>query len=124
MKAIAAAAVFVALAVPAVAAGYANFRAPGRTVYCALGDPPPPIVLNCWRARDGLSIAMLPTGRALVSPDRNNRGNHQDRARVLQIGQTWQRKGYRCTSRRNGVTCTNRSGHGWRLGLVRGYKLF
>src|SRR5205807_5739787 len=92
--------VFVALTVPAVAAAYANFRAPGRTLYCELGDPPPPIVLTCWRATDGRSIAMLPKGRALVSPDRNTRGLHQDRAPVLQFGRTWRHGAYRCTSRR------------------------
>ncbi len=114
----------VALSVPAVAAAYANFRAPGRTLYCELGDPSPTRVLTCWRATDGRSIAMLPTGRALVSPDTNTKGLHQDRAPVLQFGRTWHRLAYRCTSRRLGVTCTNRSGHGWWLGRYHGYRLF
>jgi hypothetical protein len=119
------AALLVALSVPAVAAAYANFRAPGRTVYCEVGDPPPPRVLECWRATDGRSIAMLPTGRALVNPDTNTRGQYEDRAPVLQFGRTWHyRTSYRCTSRRLGVTCTNRSHHGFWLGRYHGYRLF
>jgi hypothetical protein len=115
--------VVAALCVPAVAAAYANFRAPGRTLYCEIGDPPPPRVLQCWRATDGRSIAVLPTGRAVVNPDTNTKGLHQDRAPVLQFGQTWHRLAYRCTSRRLGVTCTNGSGHGFWLGRYKGYRL-
>jgi hypothetical protein len=43
-------------------------------------------------------------------------------SRVLRYGQTWQRDGLSCTSRFDGLTCTNQSGHGffmsrqsWRL---------
>ncbi len=123
MKALAAVLV-TALVVPGVALGYASFRAPGRNVYCGLSDPKLPATLICWRASDGLSLGMNRTGTALPSPDRNNRGFHQDRARVLQFGQSWQRGGYRCTSRATGVRCTNASRHGWLLGLRRGYRLF
>lgn len=124
MRALVAAIVVVAaLAVPSVAAGYASFRAPGRTVYCELGEVRP-VSLVCWRARDGRSIGMLPTGRALVNPDTNTRNLHHDRAPVLAFGRTWRRGAYRCTSRAAGVTCRNRSGHGWFLGRLRGYRLF
>jgi hypothetical protein len=113
-----------ALAVPAVAYGYASFRAPGRNVYCGLSDPKLPATLICWRASDGLSLGMNGSGTALPSPDRNNRGFHQNRARVLQFGQSWRRGPYRCTALRSGVRCKNTSGHGWLLGLRRGYKVF
>jgi hypothetical protein len=118
------AAIVVALAVPGVAAAYASFRAPGRNVYCGLSEGELPATLICWRASDGLSLGMNARGTALPSPDRNNRGFHQDRARLLQFGQSWHRGAYRCTSRRSGVRCTNASGHGWVFGLRRGYKLF
>jgi Family of unknown function (DUF6636) len=117
------AALLAALAVPAAAAGYAFFRAPGRTVYCELGEVRP-VALVCWRAKDGRSIGMLPTGRALVNPDTNSKGLRHDRAPVLGFGKTWRRAPYRCTSRAAGVTCTNRSGHGWFLGRFRGHRLF
>jgi len=113
-----------AFVVPEAVAGPTVFRAPGRTVYCELGDRPPPVVLTCWRATDGRSIAMLPTRRALVSPDKNTRGLHKDGAPVLQFGRTWRNGSYRCTSRRLGVTCTNRSRHGRWLGRYKGYRLF
>ena len=117
-------ALIAALVVPSLAAAYASFRAPGRNVYCGLSDPRLPAALICWRASDGLSIGMNRTGRALPSPDRNNRGFHQDRARVLQFGQSWQRGPYRCSTRTSGVRCTNSSGHGWLFGLRHGYRLF
>ena len=118
------AALVLALAVPAVAAAYASFRAPGRNVYCGLSDPKLPATLICWRASDGLSLGMNGKGTALPSPDRNNRGFHQDRAPVLRLGQSWHRGPYRCASRRSDVRCTNASGHGWQLSLRRGYKVF
>ena len=116
---------FVALAMPAVAGAYASFRAPGRTLYCELGDLPAPRVLTCWRAKDGRSIGMLPTGRALVNPDTNTKNLHQDRAPVLGFGHTWRyRTSYRCISKPAGVTCRNRSNHAFFLGRYRGYRVF
>jgi len=61
-------------------------------------------------------------GRARGKIDAPNRG-YYDRApgRVLRFGQTWSVRGYwTCVSRRAGLTCTNRSKHGWWLGRVRG----
>jgi hypothetical protein len=118
-----AAVVIVAAAVPGVAAAYASFRAPGRNVYCGLSEAELPATIICWRASDGLSLGMNRSGRALASPDRNNRGFHQDLARVLKFGQSWRRGPYRCTSRRTGVRCTNASAHGWLFGLRHGYRL-
>jgi hypothetical protein len=37
------------------------------------------------------------------------------RARVLSYGKRWSRGGFTCVSRTNGLTCRNRSGHGFRL---------
>jgi hypothetical protein len=31
---------------------------------------------------------------------------------------------YTCMSRSNGLTCKNRSGHGWWLGRFKGYRIF
>jgi len=117
------AAVVAALALPGVASAYASFRAPGATVYCELGEVKP-VTLVCWRAKDGRSIGMLPTGRALVNPDTNTRGLRHDRAPILAFGKAWRSGAYRCTSQPAGVTCRNRSGHGWSLGRFRGHRLF
>ena len=37
------------------------------------------------------------------------------RAKVLRYGSTWSRSGLSCTSRRTGLHCHNRSGHGFLL---------
>ena len=37
------------------------------------------------------------------------------RAKVLRYGSTWSRSGLSCTSRRTGLRCHNRSGHGFLL---------
>jgi hypothetical protein len=41
------------------------------------------------------------------------------RARVLGYGHTWRRNGLSCTSRDVGLTCSNRSGHGFFLSRQR-----
>jgi hypothetical protein len=41
------------------------------------------------------------------------------RSRVLGYGHTWQRSGLTCTSRMNGLTCSNRTGHGFFLSRLR-----
>jgi hypothetical protein len=38
---------------------------------------------------------------------------------VLRYGRTWRWRGVECTSRRMGLTCRNRSGHGWFLSRSR-----
>jgi hypothetical protein len=40
------------------------------------------------------------------------------KAKVLAYGKTWRRGDMRCTSRTSGLTCRNRSGHGWNLSRV------
>jgi hypothetical protein len=46
--------------------------------------------------------------------------------RELRFGGHWHIRGlgFWCISRRTGLTCVNRAGHGWWLGRVRGYRLF
>lgn len=63
----------------------------------------------------GGAFAMRPTGRA-------SRLCHGDtaidrKAPVLRYGHTLRRFGYTCRSRTSGLTCSNRSGHGWKLSL-------
>lgn len=44
------------------------------------------------------------------------------RSRVLRYGTTWKRAGFACTSRVNGLRCTNASGHGFFLSKQRSYR--
>ena len=44
------------------------------------------------------------------------------RARVLAYGVTWRRNGFSCVSRLAGLTCRNRSGHGFFLSRKRSYR--
>ena len=43
------------------------------------------------------------------------------RARVLRYGSKWSRGGFTCVSRRTGLRCRNRSGHGWLLSRRHSY---
>jgi hypothetical protein len=44
------------------------------------------------------------------------------RARVLRYGATWSRGGFTCLSRRVGLRCPNRSGHGWFMSRRHSYR--
>lgn len=51
--------------------------------------------------------AITCTGGILYNPD-----TQRPSPRVLPYGQTWRSGSFTCTSRRTGVTCRNRAGHG------------
>src|SRR5437867_3476997 len=107
------------------AAAVADFVTPRKAAYCGVSEGEPPLHLICWQS-DGLTLDMTRRGqskRRLYAP---NRGYHDPApGRVLRIGQTWSFPAYwRCVSRSTGLTCTNRSGHGWWLGRLRGSRLF
>jgi hypothetical protein len=44
------------------------------------------------------------------------------RARVLRYGKTWSRGGFTCVSRRTGLRCKNRAGHGFLLSKQHSYR--
>jgi hypothetical protein len=113
----------IALLVPATAAAVASFRTPERMAYCGLTEGEPPAALVCWRPRDGLTLTMDPRSRAKRWVNGLNRNFHQP-ARFLRFGQTWRAHGFRCTSRRSGLRCVNRAGHGWLLGRQTGVRTF
>jgi hypothetical protein len=112
-----------AMTLPTLASAVPTFRTPDRKAYCAIteGEPPPGLV--CWRPRDGITVYMLPRGRAERDVNPRNRGLHGV-ARVLRFGQAYRAWGYVCVSRRAGLTCKNRAGHGWWLGRERGVRVF
>jgi hypothetical protein len=115
----------VALAAASAAAAAAAFVTPAKAAYCGVSEGEPPVHLICWRALDGLTLAMGRQGKARQGIDRANRGYHEPAGRLLLFGQTWRVLGYwRCVSRSGGLTCTNRAGHGWWLGRRQGSRLF
>ena len=121
----------------AAASAASAFHTPGKAVECVVPfsyvSGPPPFI--CWTPNDGFTVRMTPRGRVQKRYDRGNRGYHDYfAARVLLgFGREWSfgpdGRGigpidYRCSSRRTGLTCRNRAGHGWWLGRFRGYKIF
>jgi len=68
----------------------------------------------------GDSYELAPTGRARLTC-------HGDTAidptsLVLKYGTRWSRGGFTCTSRKIGLRCSNRSGHGFFLSRARSYR--
>ena len=44
------------------------------------------------------------------------------RSRVLRYGTTWKKSGFACTSKRSGLRCHNKSGHGFFISRQRSYR--
>jgi hypothetical protein len=78
--------------------------------------------LVCWTPNDGFTVRMGRRGH----PSTEYVLRHQDFQprvrRVLRFGERWRKSGFRCTSRRSGLTCRNRAGNGWWLGRRFGYR--
>jgi hypothetical protein len=118
-------AVFAALLVlPAPALGVADFRTPNKAAYCGTGHGPGAAQLVCWTPNDGFTVSMTRRGQPKKKYVEANRGYHDYVGQVLRFGQSWRSDGFRCKSRRTGLTCRNKRDHGWWLGRFRGYRLF
>jgi hypothetical protein len=108
--------------VPELALG--DFKQPGGGVYCG-PNRTTPVGLLCWRSSTGLTVVMNETGKVTVDTVRKNRHMYEDSAPPLRFGHTWRfRDAFRCTMEKKGLTCRNRSKHGWFLGRTEGYKIF
>ena len=101
---------------------YVSNRNLSSTLRCDIRSglkPAPPKPKSCtldW----GDSYELTPTGRALLTC-------HGDTAidptsRVLRYGTRWSRGGFTCTSRKTGLRCSTRSGHGFLLSRTRSYR--
>jgi hypothetical protein len=106
---------------------FANFGTPRGAAYCGYNEARARYV--CWTPNDGFEVWMS-HGRARKLYDPYMR-DFSPNAHTLRFGRTrawppplYVKNGMRCTSRRRGLTCKNRSGHGWWLGRYRGYTLF
>ena len=115
----------------------------GRAVECVLPvnfaeGATTPWRLMCWTPNDGFTVEMSYNGRVRrttlkgvgMTPQYVRQSARQS---LLNFGRDWawffDRNGfgtlwYTCSSRSNGLTCTNRAGHGWWLGRFKGYRIF
>jgi hypothetical protein len=109
----------------AAATTVSTFRMPSGRISClyapknSLGpaylrcDGPlnPPPRGQCGLDWTGLSMAPIGRARPTCAGDTVA----DPHSRVLAYGRTWRRGGIACSSRRIGLRCTNRSGHGFFL---------
>ena len=115
----------VSLATASAATAAADFVTPGKAAYCGVSEGEPPLTLICWRPRDGITLDMTRLGHAHRRLYRPNRGAYDVTGRILSFAKIWRFPDYwQCVSRATGLTCTNRAGHGWWLGRVRGSRVF
>jgi hypothetical protein len=86
--------------------------------------PKPPYTAECKSARldhNADRIGLPATGRAKAAACSGDAGPFigESSARVLAYGKTWSGGGVRCTSAVTGLTCRNKSGHGFFLSRER-----
>jgi len=104
------------------------FRTPSGRIGCLFAERalrcdvlgatnrPPPRPKTC-RLDWGHAFELRARGRARLVCHGDTVVNPS--ARVLAYGRIWRRGGIACTSRRTGLTCSNRQGHGWVLSRAR-----
>ena len=98
--------------VPTFAIGFAT---PSRNLLCNAGPYRGRPLLACTvvSVNQGQKVwAMFATGRVRVG---TVRGNANDEVPTLRYGRAWSWRGFRCVSQRRGLTCRNRSRHGFFL---------
>jgi hypothetical protein len=120
---------------PALGRGeaFVQFRTPSGNIGCGYGSvagerrflrcdilsgirPLPPKPRDC-REDWGTAISLGRTGRASLICVGDTVLDL--RSRILRYGQLWRRGGFTCSSRATGLTCTNRSRHGFVLSRER-----
>ena len=112
----------VGLAVPAAgAAPNPFFRTPSKNIYCAYfgslrcdiksGLKPKPAKPHGCDFDWGQTYVLARVGRARIGCVSDS--VFDPSAAALAYGKTWRRGSIACISRRSGLRCTNRSGHGF-----------
>jgi hypothetical protein len=103
---------------------YGDFKQPGGGVYCGPSRTVP-IGLLCWRSKTGFTVKMNATGPVVTDTIRLNRNLYEDAAPPLRVGRKWRfRDSFFCSMAKAGLTCKNRSKHGWFMGRTKGYRIF
>jgi hypothetical protein len=95
-----------------------GFQTPTHNIACEADTTPLGghvlhcVVFSAGGSKGQKTWSMAATGRAHVA---FVVANIATEVPVLRYGRTWSWRGIQCTSRRAGLTCRNRSGHGWFL---------
>lgn len=98
--------------------GYENIVSPSKLISCYVVQRSSKI--ECMaryipRVGEGDPyLGLRPRGRAILS-SRSDYPGYFSRRRTLRYGDVWARPGIRCTMRRSGLTCRNKSRHGFHL---------
>jgi hypothetical protein len=134
VRAVLVAVLALALAAPA-AAVVVQFRTPSSNIGCLFsteatlgggyircdilsGLKPKPPRRGCDLDQTGYELS--PRGRATIVCAGDTAVNR--RARTLRYGSKWTRGGFTCASRKTGLRCRNRSGHGFFLSRAHSYR--
>lgn len=133
MRAIIAVVAALALAAPAQAI-LVQFRTPSSNIGCIFSSEPsnggpylrcdilsglkPKPARSC--SLDLTGFEMRPRGRSTVVCAGDTAVDR--RAKALRYGSKWLRGGFTCTSRKIGLRCRNRSGHGFFLSRAHAYR--
>ena len=82
--------------------------------------------LLCAGTRTPVTVRLTESGEPQLRrvPFAANGFESYNSTRSLSYGETWRESGFRCLSRRNGLTCWNSHGHGFWIGRARGVSLF
>jgi hypothetical protein len=129
-----------AWAAPAGAGTVGHFKTPSHNVVCEYaagnqaflvcsiksGLKPAPPRTDCHGEGDYTDhiVELHPTGRALEPSCAGDPGPlvFEHSARVLSYGSTWRNNDFRCDSAVKGLTCRNRSGHGFFLSRAHSHR--
>jgi hypothetical protein len=129
--AVAAAALTVAASTAASSPGFVSFRTPSRIIGCTYspaesgrkaflrcdirrGLRPKPSG-KCRLARAGLGMTVRGKAHPVCAGDTG----YNPLSPILRYGHRWKHGGFTCHSRRKGLTCSNRAGHGFFLSRKR-----
>ena len=129
-------AILALLLAPSAQAFVVQFRTPSANIGCVFSSEPgargpylrcdilsglkpkPSRPRGCTLDLTGFELNA--TGRARVACAGDTAVDR--RAKVLRYGSRWSKGGFTCTSRRTGLRCKNRSGHGLFLSRARSYR--
>ena len=119
----------------AQAAKYGSFTTPSGNIVCGYGGGSigcgiktglKPAPKNTCHDLDysGKRMSVRTTGTAVIDLCAGDPGPFllEAKAPVLAYGSKWRGSGITCASRRSGLTCTNRSGHGFFMSRTRSYR--
>ncbi len=109
-------------------AAFVTFQMPSKNIGCGYLSGLGPVVLRCDirsglkpepRSRCELDWTGISMGGGAARPTCAGDTVFEPRAPVLAYGSVWKRGGFTCLSLRIGLSCANRSGHGFFLSKER-----